>query len=269
MAMSEACSNVGADASVTTRFSVSSHGQFNSPPLASDRRRRTVAAISKAGARNLSVPHDGMNVANEEKSAGHAHRQVHSAADRDQIAVEIAAVAPDEGGPSGLAARCACDDADHRPDRQTQVAELQHAVDDRTQARDGPLDHFGYDAEARFDQGIAVIVQINVEDLDRQHVAGFGALDGDRSRRWIGPGKAVATVGGGGFDVLRAAEPAAARIQRVDDDLRRRRDRQPRLQAGVDDVDDLVGLQAIWLRWQEAPPKKSGYAINRGLHPRR
>ena len=77
---------------------------------------------------------------------------------------------------------------------------MQHAVDDRTQASDGPLDHLGYDAKARFDEGIAVIVQIDVEDIDRQHVARLGALDGDRTRRWIGPGKAVAVVGGGGFD---------------------------------------------------------------------
>ena len=133
---------------------------------------------------------------------------------------------------------------------------MQHAVDDRTQASDGPLDHFGYDPKARFDEGIAVIVQIDVEDIDRQHVARLAALDGDWTRRWIGPGKAVAVVGGGGFDILRAAEPAAARIQRVDDDLGRRRDRQPRLQAGVDGVDDLVGRQAIWLRWQRSPPKK-------------
>ena len=48
---------------------------------------------------------------------------------------------------------------------------MQHAVDDRAQASDGPLDHFGYDAKARFDDGIAVIVQIDVEDIDRQHVA--------------------------------------------------------------------------------------------------
>src|SRR5271163_1924867 len=86
-----------------------------------------------------------------------------------------------------------------------------------TEASDGPLDHFGYDAEARFDDGITVIVQIDVEDIDRQHVARIGALDGDRTRCWIGPGKAVAIVGGGGFDVLRATEPAAARIQRVDE----------------------------------------------------
>src|ERR1700722_2089467 len=105
MAMSEACSNVGADASVTARFSVSSHGQSNSPPLANDRRRRTVAAISKPEPEISPSPMVGMNVANEEQSAGHAHRQVHSAADRDPIAVEIAAVVPDKGGPSRLAAR--------------------------------------------------------------------------------------------------------------------------------------------------------------------
>src|SRR5262245_15126242 len=95
----------------------------------------------KSRARYLPVTHGRVNITDKEKTASDVHRQVHLAANGDQIAVEIAAMAPDKRGALGFSRRRRRNDANHGSNGETVRAELEHAIDDRTDARHRALDH--------------------------------------------------------------------------------------------------------------------------------
>ncbi len=175
------------------------------------------------------------------------------AAHRDEIAVEIAAVSADESGPSRFAPRRRRDDADHRPDGDAQGSEMHDPVFDSTDAGDCSVDHVGNCPETGLDERVAAILKFDAQDFGRNRVSGLSARDGDRTGRGIGFREAIAIVRRRGLHVLRTAESTAARVESLDDDLRRRRNRQSRFESRVEGVDDFVGGEMIGLGLQGNP----------------
>jgi len=130
---------------------------------------------------------------------------------------------------------------------------MQHPVFDSTDAGDGSLDHIRNCPEAGLDERIAPIPKFDAQDFGGNHISGLSAFDGDRSGRRIGFREAIAVVRRRGLHILGTAESAAARIESLDDDLRRSRNGQLRFESGVEGVDDRIGGEMTGIGSQGHP----------------
>ena len=113
-------------------------------------------------------------------------------------------------------------------------------LDYRRHARDVPLHHVADHPEARLDEDVAPLVEVDREDVDNQCVAGLRAANGDRAGGRIGAREAVAIVARRALDILRFAQPAAARVMGLDRHLGGSVETKSRRFGGVDRVDNAV-----------------------------
>ncbi len=165
-----------------------------------------------AGAAQLGVAHRGVNVAHLQERAGDADGEVQARALGDLLVVHVAAVAADEAVDDVGAGGRRADDADHRVDGEADLVKRRHAV------LDG--DSLGAIAR-RLEERAAVIVgrdgalvgHFDVEDVDDEHIAGFGAFDEHGAGGGVREAVGVSEVGHGRLLIGDAVAEAVLRFE--------------------------------------------------------